>query len=248
MSRVSIELVPRDRETLLREVSELHECVPAVRTINIPDLMRFPLRSWDAAALVEGQIGSVIPHIRAIDLAPDAPLPGIDVPGVTEVLVVHGDPPSDLSHRTYPNTSEQIIRRYRREAPHLKVYAAFDPYRRAPYLEMEDIARKRDAGAAGFFTQPVFDHHMLDLCRDWLRDDVVFWGFSPVVNPRSRSYWETTNHVIFPRDFVSTLDANIAFAEKAIRDIRADGGSVYLMPVRMKLETYLRPLADVLQG
>jgi hypothetical protein len=28
--------------------------------------------------------------------------------GLTEVLIIQGDPPSDLSRRTYPNTSEEI--------------------------------------------------------------------------------------------------------------------------------------------
>ncbi|GBR04021.1 methylenetetrahydrofolate reductase [Acetobacter oeni] len=248
MNRVSIELVARDPETLEREVEDLRACVPGISTINIPDLMRFDLRSWDAAAQISGRFGSVIPHIRAIDIDPGKPLPGVGMPDLTEILVVQGDPPTDLNHRTFPNTSETIIRRYRREAPHLSVYAAFDPYRRAPYRELEDVDRKKDAGARGFFTQPVFDSRMLDMCRDWLRDEQVFWGFSPVIGPKSRSYWETTNHVVFPRNFEPTLEANIAFAETSIRDIRDDGGNVYLMPVRVKLASYLGPLARVLTG
>ncbi|NHO32783.1 methylenetetrahydrofolate reductase [Acetobacter fallax] len=246
MSRVSVELVARNADTLQREVAELRDCSPAVSTINIPDLMRFDLRSWAAAAQVSDQFRSVIPHIRAIDIDPKGPLPGLDTPGLTELLVVHGDPPADLNHQTFPNNSEAIIRRYRREAPHLAIYAAFDPYRRAPWQELEEVARKKDAGACGFFTQPVFDNRMLDLCREWLRDECVFWGFSPVIGPKSRSYWETTNHIVFPQDFEPTLDANIAFAETAIRDIRDDGGNVYLMPLRVKLASYLGPLAGVL--
>lgn len=248
MSRVSVELVARDAETLEREVGELTTCLPDVSTINIPDLMRFRLRSWDAAGLVADRFKSVIPHIRAIDVDPAGPLPGADNPALTELLVVQGDPPADLSHRTFPNTSESVIRRYRKEAPHLTIYAAFDPYRRAPYQELEAVGRKKDAGASGFFTQPVFDHHMLDLCRDWLRDETVFWGFSPVVGPRSRSYWETTNHIVFPKDFEPTLDANVAFADAAIRKIRKDGGNIYLMPVRVKVAAYLGPLAEALRS
>ncbi len=246
MSRVSVELVARDEETIRREATELRDCLPAVSMINIPDIIRFDLRSWEAARMVAGQFSSVVPHIRAIDIDPNGPLPGLDVPGLTEILVIQGDPPADLGHRTWPNTSESVIRRYRREAPHLAVYAAFDPYRRAPYRELEDVARKKDAGACGFFTQPVFDSRMLDLCRDWLRDETVFWGFSPVIGPKSRSYWETTNHIVFPRDFEPTLDANISFAERAVREIRDEGGNVYLMPVRIRLASYLAPLAGVL--
>lgn len=248
MSRVSIELVPRDADTIQREVAELRACLPFVDTINIPDIQRFSLRSWEAATLVRPNFRSVIPHVRAIDIDPNGPLPGLDVPDLTEILVVKGDPPADLSRRVFPNTSDAIIRRYRREAPHLKVYAAFDPYRRAPYKELEDVARKREAGACGFFTQPLFDMKMLDLCRDWLHDQQVFWGFSPVIGPKSRSYWETTNHIVFPRDFEPTMEANLTFAEQAIREVRDDGDSVYLMPLRVKLANYLRPLEGVLQG
>ena len=244
LSRLSVELIPRSAEALAAYVATVKAAFPAADTLNIPDLMRFPLRSWDAAALVRPQFGNVIPHIRAIDIAPDAPLPGADQPGLEEILVVHGDPPADLSHRTYPNSTESIIRRYRREAPHLKVYAAFDPYRRAPWKELEDVARKKEAGAIGFFTQPVFDLKLFDLCREWMQGECVFWGLSPVIGPKSRSYWETTNHIVFPRDFSPTLDANIQFAQTVLKELAQEKGKAYLMPVRIKLEQYLPALLD----
>lgn len=244
LSRLSVELIPRSAEALAADVATVKATFPAADTLNIPDLMRFPLRSWDAAALVRPQFGNVIPHIRAIDIAPDAPLPGADQPGLEEILVVHGDPPADLSHRTYPNSTESIIRRYRREAPHLKVYAAFDPYRRAPWKELEDVARKKEAGAIGFFTQPVFDLKLFDLCREWMQCECVFWGLSPVIGPKSRSYWETTNHIVFPRDFSPTLDANIQFAQTVLKELAQENGKAYLMPVRIKLEQYLPALLD----
>lgn len=244
LSRLSVELIPRSAEALATDVATVKATFPAADTLNIPDLMRFPLRSWDAAALVRPQFGNVIPHIRAIDIAPDAPLPGADQPGLEEILVVHGDPPADLSHRTYPNSTESIIRRYRREAPHLKIYAAFDPYRRAPWKELEDVARKKEAGAIGFFTQPVFDLKLFDLCREWMQGECVFWGLSPVIGPKSRSYWETTNHIVFPRDFSPTLDANIQFAQTVLKELAQQKGKAYLMPVRIKLEQYLPALLD----
>lgn len=61
-----------------------------------------------------------------------------------------------------------------------------------------------------------------------------------------RSYWETTNHVVFPRDFEPTIEANIAFACRAIRTVRDAGGHVYLMPLRVKLERYLAPIQQEL--
>ena len=242
MGLTAVELIPRDAETLLRDAGEVSRLFPDAQVINIPDLLRFSLRSWEAARLIRGIFPRVIPHIRAIDIAPDAPLPGVDDPALREVLVVQGDPPSDLRHRTYPNTSESVIARYRREAPHLDVYAAFDPYRRAPYKEMQAIARKKEAGATGFFTQPIFDMRMLDLCMNWLVGENVFWGISPVIGPKSRSYWETTNHVIFPHDFEPTLEANINFARQMMDVVASAGGNTYLMPLRVNLERYLTHL------
>lgn len=248
LSRLSVELIPRSEEALAQDTDLVKALFPAADTLNIPDLMRFPLRSWDAAALTMPQFGPVIPHVRAIDIAPGAPLPGSTMPGLKELLVVHGDPPADLAHQTYPNTTESIIRRYRREAPHLRIYAAFDPYRRAPWQELEDIARKKDAGAEGFFTQPVFDLKLFDLCRDWLRDELVFWGLSPVIGPRSRSYWETTNHVVFPKDFEPSLEANIRFAQAVLSQLAQEKGCAYLMPLRVRLDQYLPPLMGVLKA
>ncbi|MFS8369028.1 methylenetetrahydrofolate reductase [Acetobacter indonesiensis] len=247
LSRLSVELIPRTNEALLDDVARVKTLLPAADTLNIPDLMRFPLRSWDAAALVRPHFPSVVPHVRAIDIAPDATLPGADQDGLKDVLVVHGDPPADLSHRTYPNSTESIIRRYKKEAPHLRVYAAFDPYRRAPWRELEDVARKKEAGAEGFFTQPVFDLKLFDLCQEWLQNETVFWGLSPVIGPKSRSYWETTNHVVFPKNFEPTLDANIYFAQTVLRTLSNQKGSVYLMPLRVKLDQYLPPLLEALE-
>ncbi|WP_338332741.1 methylenetetrahydrofolate reductase [Acetobacter sp. LMG 32666] len=244
LNRLCVELIPRSTEALTQDLQTVQAVFPVADTLNVPDLMRFPLRSWEAAALLRPNFAHVIPHIRAIDIAPHAPLPGAGQDGLEEILVIHGDPPADLSMRTYPNSTESIIRRYRKEAPHLKVYAAFDPYRRAPWKELEDIARKKEAGACGFFTQPVFDYKLFDLCREWLQGEDVFWGLSPVIGPRSRSYWETTNHIVFPKDFSTTLESNIAFAQTVLRELNRDKGSAYLMPVRVKLEHYLPALLE----
>lgn len=78
MTLTSVELIPRDPETLLRDAQEVSAVFPDAQMINIPDLLRFPLRSWEAAALIRPVFPRVVPHIRAIDIAPDAPLPGAE--------------------------------------------------------------------------------------------------------------------------------------------------------------------------
>ncbi|MDR6183897.1 methylenetetrahydrofolate reductase [Asaia bogorensis] len=246
MSRIAIELIPRDTQSLTEDLATVRQIAPDVSTINLPDLLRLPLRSWEGAALAQGHGYAAIPHIRAIDIDPDAPLPCAEQEGLREILVIAGDPPPDSTHRIWPNSSADIIARYRREAPHLTVYAAFDPYRRAPWQELETIQQKRDAGAAGFFTQPLFDQRLFDLCASWLENDQVFWGLSPVIGPKSRAYWERVNHVVFPSDFEPKLDANIAFARTILEAVRARGESAYLMPLRVPLADYLTPLRDLL--
>ena len=71
----------------------------------------------------------------------------------------------------------------------------------------------------------------------------MIWGIAPVLGDRSRSYWETTNKIVFPSDFRSTLDWNREFARSALRVIRSLQANVYFMPIRVDLAKYLTGLA-----
>jgi methylenetetrahydrofolate reductase (NADPH) len=245
MMRISVELVPRGESEVLADAMVVRAVMPTANAFNIPDLMRFPLRSWQACAICRQVLPNAIPHIRAIDIPPGRELPigeAIVAAGLTEVLVIQGDPPSDLSRRTYPNTSQDIIRRFKKHHPQLRVYAAFDPYRHGFRDEMAGVSRKIDAGADGFFTQPVFDLRLLAICAELLRGQCVFWGIAPVLGERSRAYWETTNRVVFPSGFEPTLEWNRAFAISAVEAIRALEANVYFMPIRVNLTKYLQGL------
>ncbi len=70
MTEVSIELVPRSLASLDAELRTVAEQFPSVRTVNVPDLLRFPLRSWDACAHARHVVPTAIPHLRAMDFAP----------------------------------------------------------------------------------------------------------------------------------------------------------------------------------
>lgn len=219
--------------------------MPEANAFNIPDLVRFPLRSWNACAIASKILPAAIPHIRAIDIPPGDDLPmaeAILTSGLSEVLVIRGDPPHDLSQRTFPNTSDDIIRRFKRHHPALKVFAAFDPYRQGFRNELDAVARKVDAGADGFFTQPIFDLRLLEICAEMLTGHDVFWGIAPVLGERSRAYWETTNKIVFPTGFIPSLDWNRAFAISAINTIRMLDSNVYFMPIRVDLSAYLTDL------
>ncbi|QDH17064.1 methylenetetrahydrofolate reductase [Swingsia samuiensis] len=241
---VSIELVPRSKEDLLRDITIVENILPQINVLNVPDLLRFDLRSYEAASFAysEKKDFNVIPHIRAIDIAPDAPLPCVDRPEIKEVLVVAGDPPPTEQHEVYPNTSVDIIKRYQKEAPHLRVYAVFDPYRRSPKEELEELERKKEAGASGFFTQPIFDTNLLQLSMDWLRDETVFWGISPVLGEKSRRYWERVNNIVFPKEYDFSLEGNIHFAQRMLQLVKQQNDNAYLMPLRVDLGAYLTEL------
>ena len=241
--RISVELVPRGEAELRVDALAVREAMPQANAFNIPDLMRFPLRSWQACAITSRVLPASIPHIRAIDIPPGDDLPmaeAIMAAGLTEVLVVKGDLPIDRSRRTYPNSSEDIIRRFKRRCPGLRVYAAFDPYRLGFRDELSAVTRKIDAGADGFFTQPLFDLRLLSLCGELLHKRCVFWGIAPVLGERSKAYWEATNKIVFAAGFAPTMEWNRSFASSAVGAIRGMGGNVYFMPIKVNLAAYLR--------
>jgi methylenetetrahydrofolate reductase (NADPH) len=240
--RISVELVPRSATAVLRDASFIRERIPWVTMLNIPDLLRFSLRSWHACAHTASVFASSIPHVRAIDISPHAPLPMAETlrsAGITEVLVVGGDPPHDIDQVAYPQTSIDIIRRFKKELPDLTVYAAVDPYRQGFRAERDYISRKLEAGADGFFTQPFFDRRLLELYAELLDGEVVFWGITPVVTSGARAYWETTNRALFPRGFEPTMEWNRAFARDALQLVKSMNSNAYLMPIRVDLAEYL---------
>jgi methylenetetrahydrofolate reductase (NADPH) len=241
--RISVELVPRDADSLVRDATLLRDRFPGVNQLNIPDLLRFPLRSWDACSITCAHFPVSIPHIRAIDMPPDGALKEVETflaRGITEVLVVTGDAPQEMSRRVYPTTAVNLIRRFRREWPQLKIYAAYDPYRQGLRAEYDYAASKLDAGADGFFTQPFFDTRLLEIHAELLMGKAVFWGVAPVTTEKSRAYWEATNRAIFPWDFAPTMEWNHAFARRVLELLRNNGGDVYFMPIRIDIERYLQ--------
>ncbi len=242
MSRISIELVPRSVESIEADVALLCERFPGIDTVNIPDLMRMELRSWDACALARRRLARAIPHLRSMDFDPDRPLPLTEVlrnGGIDEVLVVTGDPPQDMARRVYPTTPIDLIARLKREMPELVVYAGFDPYRSGIREEIEYVRAKLDAGADALFSQPFFDLRLMQVWAELLAGCEVYWGVSPVMTPRQRRWWETKNHAVFPADFEPGPKWNQRFARAALDWARSRGANLYFMPIRTSLGDYL---------
>ncbi len=241
--RISIELVPRDTDSLERDCCAILQNLPTVDTINVPDVLRFDLRSWQGCRCVQKYYPQTIPHIRAIDIDPKRPLPMgpfLVAQGITEVLVVTGDAPVDMSKKVYPTTSIDLIKEIKQQFPSLKVYAAVDPYRQGFRDEVDYVHRKMDAGADGLFTQPFFDLRMMKIYAELLRGYNVFWGVTPVASERSRSYWEARNRAVFPADFRPTLQWNRAFAGAALEFVQEQSASIYFMPIKVDILRYLQ--------
>lgn len=240
--RVSVELIPRDQEALAAQLDEVERHLPKVDTINIPDVLRFPLRSWRGCAIVAERFPHAIPHLRAMDIDLASPFPHgalFKRHGIDEVLVVAGDAPADMAHPVYGSSSLDVIRKIHREHPELTIYAAVDPYRQGFLREREYALRKLEAGASGLFTQPFFDVRLMEVYADLLPPTTIFWGVTSVTSDRSARYWRTRNQAIFPTDFEPTLAWNRSFAEVAYAFARERGDNIYFMPIRSSVRAYL---------
>lgn len=241
MKRISVELVPRDAEFLLTELESIKGRFPA-DTVNIPDLLRFDMRSWEGCHLVRKAGKEAIPHIRAIDIDVRKPLPMAEYiyeNNITEIVVLTGDRPQDMSRKIYPSTSVDVIRKFKQEMPKIKVYAAIDQYRSSIRNEIEYAMRKLYAGADGFFTQPFYDLRFMEIYAEQLRNTEVFWGVSPVLSENSVNYWEVKNNVVFPIDFRPTFEWNVKFAQDALAFVANQNSNIYFIPIRMKVAEYL---------
>ncbi len=238
-----MELVPRNEDELREDLKITRDCVRGVDVINIPDLLRLDIRSWEGAAIAQEYFSAVIPHIRAIDVDLTKPLsmrPELRRSGITEVLVIEGDPPQDMNHKFYPTVTTDVIQKFHQEMPEVKVYAGIDQYRGSMRQELYRIQRKLQAGAVGFFTQPFFDMRLMEMYADMLDGQNVYWGVSPVMSERSQSYWELKNNVVFPKDFKPTLDWSIEFSKRALEFVNKRGANLYLMPIKSNLKAYLQ--------
>ena len=252
-TRISVELVPRSAESVRGEMQQVREHLTTVDTVNIPDLVKFDLRSWAATQVAresttrgDGTTYRTIPHIRAADVDPDVPLPMAQEARRTgELLVVSGDDADYFHSSTYPVDAVDVIRRMRAELPDVTIYAGLDPYRQAMTTEMRYLDRKLAAGASGIFTQPFFDVHLMEAWASVLPSDLpVWWGATSVTTDGAMGYWRRRNRVVFPRGFDTSIGWQRDFARRVVDFARDRGHHAYLMPVRAPLLDYLGGVLD----
>lgn len=242
MTKIAVELVPRDLAVFEEELKAIKADIPDVDFINVPDLLSCETRSWDGAGIAKKYFKDAVPHLRAMDFDFTSELPikdKLEKYNIKEVLVIEGDPPQTMTYQVYPTISTDIIKKISDEMPDIRVYAGIDQYRSSIKEEEYRIRRKILAGAKGFFTQPFFDMRYLEIYADILDGMDIYWGVSPVLSQRSVSYWRNKNNVIFPKDFEPTLEWNVKFARKVVEFAKAHNQNVYLMPIKAKIMPYL---------
>jgi len=157
---ISLELVPREKQSFVQEVGWALEHIDAITHINIPDLVRLPTRSWEAAAWISDSL-PVIVHVRACDVGKHE----LDFfyrticeeYGISHILVVRGDDGEEKEGFS----SVEMIRQLHQMDASLSLYAALDPYRQSLKEEMNYVEEKLSSGASGIFTQPFFEEKLL---------------------------------------------------------------------------------------
>lgn len=242
MGRISLELVPRTEAGFVNELKMVESKLSMIDIINVPDLLSCELRGPEGAVVAKKYFPSVIPHIRAMDIDLERPLPMADYireNNIKEVLVIQGDLPQDMMHTVYPTETIDVIWKFKKEMPDIRVYAGIDQYRGSMRQELYRIRRKLQAGADGFFTQPFFDVKFMEMYADMLHGLDVYWGITPVLSVNSKSYWEQKNSVVFPREFDIGIDWSIKFGQRVIEFAGKNNANVYLMPIKADFLAYV---------
>lgn len=243
MKRISIELVPRLAAPFIEEVGSVRYHFPFIETVNVPDLRRLKMRSWEACGLAQPCVPSTIPHIRAIDFCrhnPERLFAIIEKYQFAEVLIIGGDPPSAFAQEgEEAATSLDLITILHQRFPTLQIYAALDPYRQGIQAEINYAHEKLAAGATGFFTQPFFDLRLAEIFYEQLGHIDLFWGVSPILTAKSESYWRKRNQAFFPRHFEPTMLWNQQFGREMLRFAQQTHGNLYFMPIKVDAIDYL---------
>ncbi len=242
MSKISVELVPRQKEAFLKELNIVKDNFSNIDIINIPDISRYEVSSLEAAELANKLSFDVIPHLKAGQIKKEEPLEFKDFliqNNIKEVLLVLGDKfGAQEQEDKYCNTLEAIAK-FKEEVPQIKVYGAIDQYRSTFEKEYAYIQEKLAVGCDGFFTQPFFDYELLEFYLKKLRGIQVYWGVSPVTSQRSKEYWQKHNNVDFPPDFEATLEWNRRFAKMALELVKSNDSNIYFMPIKADFVQYL---------
>lgn len=238
--KVSFEIVPRSLQAFQDQYGFVETLGAGIQMINVPDIQRFSLRSWELASSIDNQRYEFVPHLRAIDfdLRSGDVFKLIETYELKNLLVVTGDPPEG-PQREYHNTDVvDLIRSIQSRFPNVAIYAGYDPHRQGLQDECNYISRKIDAGAKGFFSQPFYDLRMIEIYADFLQGVENYIGISPITSLASMHYWEVKNKVQFPKNFRPEMEWNHSFTNQAIKLASSLSANIYFMPIRIDLDKF----------
>ncbi len=242
--KFSFEIVPRTHQAFETQYQFVSTLGKSISMINVPDIQRFDIRSWDTGKKIDRSKHQFVPHFRSSDFS----LESGDIFRIIEeneldhVLLVSGDPPEGIK-REFHNTSVlDLIRVVKQRFPNITIHAGFDPHRNGLQEECNYVQRKVDAGASGFFSQPFYDIRLIEIYAEHLQGIETFIGLSPITTLSSMNYWEVKNKVKFPVNFKPEYDWNIDFSNQVISMARDIGFNIYFMPIRINLQDYFGKL------
>ncbi len=241
--KISFEIVPRTPQAFDDQYRFALSLGESINMINVPDIQRFDIRSWDTAKKINRNVHQFVPHFRATDFSLESGklFEIIEENELDHVLLVSGDPPEGM--RKVHNTNVlDLISAVHKRFPKITIHAGFDPHRSGLQDECDYVFRKVDAGASSFFSQPFYDTRLIEIYAEHLQGIDTFIGLSPITTTASKNYWEVKNKVKFPNTFKAEYDWNINFSNQVIAMARDMDFNIYFMPIRIDLESFFGKL------
>ncbi len=238
--KISFEIVPRNEQAFAEQYHFVQSLGSSIQLINVPDIQRFDIRSWETGSRIDRSKHRFVPHFRAIDfdLKSGEIFRIIEQNELDSILLVSGDPPEGLKRSFHKTNVLDLIRAVKQQFSDIRVYAGFDPHRSGVQDECNYTKCKADAGADGFFSQPFYDIRMIEIYAEQMQEFETYIGLSPITTESSMHYWEVKNKVQFPIDFRPDYEWNIAFSNRVIKTARDFGMNIYFMPIRIDLDKY----------
>lgn len=242
--KFSFEIVPRTHQAFEEQYDFVSSIDESISMINVPDIQRFDIRSWETGKNIDRKKYQFVPHFRANDfsIASGDIFKIIEENELDHVLLVSGDPPEGIKRKFHNTSVLDLIRVVKQKYPDITIHAGFDPHRNGIQEECDYVQKKRDAGATSFFSQPFYDIRMIEIYAEHLQDTELFIGLSPITTLASMNYWEVKNKVKFPQSFEAEYEWSINFSNKVIDMAREVGFNIYFMPIRINLADYFGKL------
>ncbi|KAF3977490.1 MAG: methylenetetrahydrofolate reductase [Methylococcales symbiont of Iophon sp. n. MRB-2018] len=241
--KISFEIVPRTTQAFDDQYQFALSLGKSISMINVPDIQRFDIRSWDTVDKIDRNVHQFVPHFRATDFSLESGdiFKIIEENELDHVLLVSGDPPEGM-RKVHDTSVLDLIASVGKRFPEVTIHAGFDPHRSGLQDECDYVFRKVDAGASSFFSQPFYDPRLIEIYAEHLQEVDTFIGLSPITTTSSKNYWKVKNKVKFPNAFKAEYAWNIDFSNQVIAMAQEMNFNIYFMPIRIDLERFFGAL------